>query len=275
MHAIPAPVPVPVRHPADEAPTTDGPSGARDRDLVEELLRSACAATGSARQKVLDEVVLIHLDLAGAIARQYAGRGLDVDDLVQVARLALCKAARGYRPERGGSFTAYAVPTIAGELKRHFRDTGWAVRPPRRLQELRARIGPTVEELRRTAHADPSERELALALGVELRELREARACDGGYDTVPIDGPGLSGRGARAGHWDGGYARLEDGMSLQQALVALTPREHQLLRLRFVEERTQSDIGRVLGVSQMQVSRLLAGVLARLRVTIEDEPCSA
>lgn len=229
----------------------------------ETLLAAAADAPAQRRQQLLDDVIVHHLDLAESIARQFAGRGVELDDLIQVARLALCKAARRYCPARGGSFVAYAVPTVSGEIKRHFRDTGWMVRPPRRLQELRAQVATASEELTRSRHEDPSEERIALALGVESREVREARLCEGGYRSVSLDEPDRT--GYLGAPFDAGYARVDDALALRSALEALTAHELLILRLRFVEERTQSQIGATLGVSQMQVSRLLTGILGRLR----------
>lgn len=246
-----------------EARRVAGPS-------AEELLVEASTAGSADRRHLLDEVVVRHLDLAARMARQYAGRGLDVEDLAQVARLALCKAAHSYDPDAGGSFVAYAAPTMLGEIKRHFRDTGWLVRPPRRLQEMRARLRVVEEELRQAAHEEPSESDLAEALDVEVADVREARLCDAAYHAVSMEALAYGDSAGRAGGWDGGYERVEDRMALRAALTGLSSRDRLIVRLRFVEERTQSEIAAVIGVSQMQVSRLLTRIMAGLRASIED-----
>lgn len=241
------------------------------QDLTASLLQAASRASADERRGLLDDVVVLHIDLADGIARRYAGRGIELDDLIQVARLALCKAARGYQVGRGPSFEAYAFPTVQGEVKRHFRDTGWAVRPPRRLQELRARIDPAIEALRRATSQEPTEEAIAAALGVEPAELQQARLCSAAYRTDTLD-DAQHDSGLRHLAVDGGFDRFDDSLTLRAAVAGLEPRDRSIIRMRFVEERTQSDIAARIGVSQMQVSRLIARILHRLRCSLTEAP---
>jgi RNA polymerase sigma-B factor len=252
------------------APHHDDPHARADR-----LLAEAEACTDRDRARALrQQAVVLTLDLADRIARRYAGRGLDLEDLVQVGRMALVKAANGYRTGCGHGFAAYAGPTIAGEIKRHFRDCGWAVRPPRRLQEVRADLASEQERLTHDLHRDPTIAELAEALGVQPDEVVRARECSAAYRAVSIDLPADHDSHpvevvARESHDIDRMLRLD---SVLHALHALTERERRIVHLRFVEDRTQSEIGEVLGVSQMQVSRLLSAILGKLRHGLgEDE----
>jgi RNA polymerase sigma-B factor len=236
--------------------------GCQDPDRREELQRQA---------------VVLALDLADSVASRYRGRGIDSEDLVQVARMALVKAAHGFREGCGSSFAAYAVPTISGEVKRHFRDCGWAVRPPRRLQELRAQLTSEEDLLRHRLLREPSVAELAMALGLERGEILEARACSAAYRAVSLDAPAVGGRPPMdLAELDGDHVEsLARREALTQAISQLSERERLIVHLRFVEEQTQSEIGLALGVSQMQVSRLLSGILARLRQHLSDPVLAA
>lgn len=232
------------------------------------VLERAARADPQERERLYQEAILIGRPLALRYARQYRGRGVEEEDLEQVALLGLCKAVRGYEPSRGTTFAAYAVPTITGELKRHFRDCSWLVRPTRSLQELaraaREAAPALVQELRR----QPSKAELARHLGVSSallgRALDAERACWG----WSLDVPPAGGRGTLA---DGiadetdPFEQVEATVVLRPLLSRLARRERQILDLRFREGLTQEEIGAVIGVSQMQVSRLLSAILARMR----------
>jgi RNA polymerase sigma-B factor len=243
-----------------------------DHERVEELLSEAEDTLDPEHSECLrQQAVLLTLDLADTVSRRYFGRGLDPDDLIQVGRLALVKAVRGYRSDHGSGFAAYAVPTIAGEIKRHFRDCGWTVRPPRRLQELRTDVAAAEERLRQSLHREPSPADLAGELEVEVGCIAEVRECGAAYHALSLDAPGpvgLTVADATACE----SREIEDidrRDALRQVLQDLSDREQLIVRLRFVDEQTQSEIGAVLGVSQMQVSRLLASILARLRAGME------
>ncbi|WP_051154775.1 sigma-70 family RNA polymerase sigma factor [Ruania albidiflava] len=215
-------------------------------------------------------LVADHLHLVDAIAARYRSRGVDWDDLVQVGRLGLCKAICGYEPARGRPFVAYAVPTISGEIKRHFRDTVWAVRPPRRLQEIQLELREREVELEQDLGRAPSDSELAAAAGVEETELREAQVAQHAARKVSIDAPGDSGVAwsERLDTQRDDYAVVEARLVLRPAVRELSRRERRVVYLRFVRGWTQQEIGDELGVSQMQVSRLLSQILAKLRQRI-------
>jgi RNA polymerase sigma-B factor len=220
----------------------------------------------------VDTVVLLNLGLADGIASRYLGRGLERDDLVQVARLGLVKAVRRYRPALGQSFAGFAAPTISGEIKRHFRDTGWMVRPPRRLQELGARLRDAEKELEQQLHRRPTPAEIATLLGVDESEVRAAREASSSFHAVSLDLPMTTEHrpDVAVDDTDDPFAALDDSEWLGAALHDLTDRERTVLRLRFVESMTQSQIAEHIGVSQMQVSRILRATLSRLRCRLES-----
>ncbi len=261
------------------APTRHTPSRSRDEDhprseaeLEVDALAEELAAEGdpSRRAQLVERIVHDTLPLADSIAMRYRGRGIETDDLLQVARTALVKAVSRYRPGAGPGFAAFASPTIAGEIKRWFRDQGWAVRPPRRIQELRAGLVVEEERMRHALSRNPHDAELATALGVSVDDVDEARSCSAGYHAVSLDVPTASGSAlsdillVSAG--PAGAIEVRD--ALRRSLASLTERQRLVVHLRFVEELTQSEIGARIGVSQMQVSRILRGVLDRLRADV-------
>jgi len=235
--------------------------------LAEEL---AAEVDPQRRAELVERIVHETLPLADSIALRYRGRGIETDDLLQVARTALVKAVGRYRPGAGPGFAAFASPTIAGEIKRWFRDQGWAVRPPRRIQELRAGLVVEEERMRHALSRNPHDAELATALGVSVDDVDEARSCSAGYHAVSLDVPTASGSAlsdvllVSAG--PAGAIEVRD--ALRRSLASLTERQRLVVHLRFVEELTQSEIGARIGVSQMQVSRILRGVLDRLRADV-------
>lgn len=234
----------------------------RAEALLAEVERCSDAERRAALRR---EAVELTLDLADGVARHFRGRGTEYEDLVQVGRVALLKAAHGYRCGYGSSFAAYAVPTISGEIKRHFRDHGWMVRPPRRIQELRAELIREEDRLRQTLLRDPTQAELARSLGLPRSDVRDAHECSRAYRPVSLDeSPGVDAL-AMVTPEPGIDDLIVDRDLLGRALEGLSDRERLIVRLRFVEEQTQAEIGVVLGVSQMQVSRLLAGILRKLR----------
>ena len=262
-------------------PSASGEASRRERQaLTEAILASrACCPSPRERRRLQQEAVLLNLVLADGIAARYAGRGVEWDDLVQVARVGLLKAVVGYRAGKGAGFAAYASPTIAGEIKRYFRDYGWMVRPPRRLQEMHSQLHLVEPYLQQRLHRSPSADELARALGVEPGELSDALMAAGGYTALSLDAPSHADSGASLGDGlpdDGDpYNMVVRAEWLRPALARLTDRERRIIRLRFVDGLTQVQIGRHLGVSQMQVSRLLAGVLGRLRDDLETTDATA
>jgi RNA polymerase sigma-B factor len=254
--------------------THPDPSAETDDPSVETLLEAALSATHERRAaRLRKEAVVLSLDLADGLAHRYLGRGIEFDDLIQVARMALVKASLGYRPDKGHGFAPYASATISGELKRHFRDCGWSVRPPRRLQELRADVAAQEEQLSHELRRTPSVSELADSLEIECTQVREAAACSAGYRAESLSAPDAWGA-TLADHMaspDDPFAALETSAALGSLIAQLGERDRRILTMRFVEEMTQAEIGSRLGVSQMQVSRLLSAVLGTLRIGLLDE----
>jgi len=240
-----------------------------DLDELIDLLAWQIAATDddAQRAELRERMVLAALHLADSVAQRYQGRGIETDDLVQVARTALVKAVRRYRPGAGPGFSAYASPTITGEVKRWFRDQGWAVRPPRRIQELRAGLVAEEERLRHALRRDPLDDDLARVLSVTAAEVAEVRACSAGYHAASLDA--LTAAGTRRAEQllvvPSHAGALEVRDALRRSVGRLSERQRLVLRLRFVDELTQSEIGTQIGVSQMQVSRILRGILDHLR----------
>ncbi|QQS01506.1 MAG: sigma-70 family RNA polymerase sigma factor [Austwickia sp.] len=245
----------------------------RDEHSHELLALAHLETAPHIRQAYLDQVVLLNGPIAESIAARYRQRGIEADDLVQVAYLGLVKAVQGYKPGEGPGFLAYAVPTISGEIKRHFRDFGWVVRPPRRLQELRSQVAVTRSDLQQTKGRPPTSAELATELGVPEGELAEAEMADGCYSTLSLDSPSRAGGAAVLADLlvddSDPFDHVENMEALRPALQRLSERDRQILRLRFVRGWTQEQIGKEIGVSQMQVSRLLTRILAELRLDLE------
>ncbi len=211
-------------------------------------------------------LVLDHLWLADAIARRFRGRGEDEDDLRQVARCGLVEAAGRYDPAQG-AFAAFASPTINGVVKRHFRDHGWSVRPGRSTQQLALQITKHWSEVAQGGGTEPTDRDLAGSLGASVADIRKARVASQGYRSVSIDAaPSIE---ASASMDDPEFERSEARMLVAQTWPLLDDAERRLLRLRFWENRSQSDISGLLGTSQMQVSRLITKTLAHIRQLLE------
>lgn len=236
-------------------------------------LRQAKRRQGRARQELLNQAIELNVPVARSIAHQFHNRGESSDDLDQVAYLGLVKAVNGFDPEKGDEFLAYAVPTITGEVKRYFRDAAWSVRPPRRIQDLQGEITPAVEELSQLLGRSPRSAEIAEHLGREEEEIVEALACGGCFTPTSIDDRGPGGDGyqvaERLGEDDRGFGRAEAVVTLQEACRQLKPRDRRILYLRFFKDWTQEQIAQELGVTQMQVSRLLARIMRNLRDSIE------
>ena len=213
-------------------------------------------------------LVLDHLRLAGSLARQYRGRGVDPDDLEQVARLALVRAATRF--DQGvGEFPPFATATIKGELKRHFRDRAWGVRPPRRIQELQARLAIEHPGDITTAQVEA----LAQRLGVDAPELTEALAARGCYTPDSLDAAVEAGH--ESGRSDVRLLLVDEWVTFCRLCKTLPVKDRQLLCWRFVEDLTQQEIGDRLGISQMQVSRRLTTLIAQLRAQVTEPPLAA
>jgi RNA polymerase sigma-B factor len=224
-----------------------------------------------------DELVTAHLGLAEYLARRFANRGEPLDDLIQVASVGLLKAVDRFDPERGLEFSTYATPTIVGELKRHFRDKGWAVRVPRRVQELHLRLGKVVSSLSQDQGRSPTIAEIAERAGASEEEVLEAMEAGRAYRFASLDAPGATGDdenqtlASQLGEEDPLLVGIEHRVALSPLIAELPRREQLILHLRFFEGLTQSEIAGRLGISQMHVSRLLARSLARLRGSAEEE----
>jgi RNA polymerase sigma-B factor len=226
-------------------------------------------------QEAREQLVERFLPLARQLARRYQRGGEALDDLIQVASLGLLKAIDRFDPSRTTAFSSFAVPTILGELKRHFRDKGWSVRVPRDLHELTVRLEPTSEELSRELGRAPTTSELADHLGVTIEQLLEAREAAGAYGAVSLDRPRDDdeegdGLGAGFGVEDLGFSEAEDAATVEHLMRVLSDREREVLRLRFAEDLTQAEIGTRIGVSQMHVSRIIRQAIAQLQRAAEE-----
>src|SRR6516165_6767793 len=223
-----------------------------------------------------EELVRRFLPLARKLARRYARSAVPYEDLVQVASLALLKAIDRFDPGRGSRFPAYAVPTILGEMRRHFRDNGWSLHVPRHAQERAMAVNDASEKLTNLHGRAPTVRELAAYLELTTEDVLEGFFAGKAYDTVSFSTPCASGDesgegtvGEMLGADDERFALAEADVALATAARLLGDRERRILHLRFTEEMTQSDIAAEVGISQMQVSRLLRRSLARLRELME------
>jgi len=221
------------------------------------------------RKRLQDEVVVMHMGLARAISARYRGRGVAEEDLVQAASMALLKAARSFDPSHGVEFLSYAVVTMKGEVKRQFRDYGWMVRPPRPVQKLQADVSRADAELTQTLGRSPRVAEVAAHLGVEEDDVLEALSADGCFSPTSLDTPvGPDGAGVLGDlipDDDKAMTEAEARVMLAPAVRALPDRERQVLYLRFFKQQSQAQIAEEVGVSQMQISRILSRVLERLR----------
>lgn len=226
-------------------------------------------------QAVREELVQRFMPLARRLAARYRGDREPLDDLVQVASLGLVKALDRFDPERGVAFTSYAVPTILGELKRHFRDRGWSVRVPRDLQERIARIDRAIAELPGKLGRAPSVNEIADRLELDPEEVLEAMEAGQAHHAMSLDAqsPTEEGEGValtdRLGESEPGFETVEYGEAVTDVLETLSDRDRTVLNLRFVEDMTQTEIAQRVGVSQMHVSRILRAAVERLRGEVE------
>jgi RNA polymerase sigma-B factor len=242
----------------------------RSRVTADLLARAHRTDDPSVRQQLLDEVIVVNLGVAQAVAARYRRRGVPADDLEQAAYEGLVKAVHRFDPAQERDLLSYAVPTMRGEVQRHFRDRSWMIRPPRRVQELQYRINQTSEDLTRQLGREPDDSELRDALGVSAEALREAQASFGWFQPMSLDQPaGRSGEaigdGLAGTAEDDGLEAAEARTTLAPVMGTLSPRDREIVFLRYYEERTQEEIGCALGVTQMQVSRLLTRILRDLR----------
>ena len=223
-----------------------------------------------------NELVMSHLNLVRFLASKFKNRGEPLDDLVQVGTIGIIKAIDRFDPERGLEFTTYATPTILGEIKRHFRDKGWSVRVPRRLQELSSKVNQATDELTKELQRTPSTEEVASKLGVTVEEVLEAMESSSAYSSVPLESGGSDDDDAPAviDHYasvDQDLAASDDHMVIEDTIKEFSPREQEVIRMRFNDNLTQVEIAKRLGVSQVQVSRLLRRTLKKLQEKVDPE----
>jgi RNA polymerase sigma-B factor len=246
--------------------------GPRDR-LRETLLFTRYGATRDPALR--EQLVMNYLPLARTIARRYQSPRVPMEDLVQVASIGLMKAIDRYDPDRGVAFSSYAVPTMVGEVQRHFRDHTWGVRPPRDLQERAQRVLAINRTLSAELGRPPSTGEIAERLRLSLEDVVEAlQACDA-RDATSLDRPRVVGEETDTiadtiGADDREYERVEHAITADLLMTRLDARERKIIRLRFHEDMTQSEIGARIGCSQMHVSRLVRGAIAKLSAAVES-----
>jgi RNA polymerase sigma-B factor len=220
------------------------------------------------RDRIEEELVRINMRVAADATRRFRNRGIATEDLEQVAYVGLVKAVRAFDPDRGHDFLSFAIPTIRGEVRRHFRDLGWTVRPPRSIQEAQTKIlgceGELVQQLGRA----PRPSEIAAHLGLDLDVVVEALGANGCFAPVSLDattGEDEDALTRRLGQHDPGFDVAEARALLAPLLARLTARERKIVEMRFFRGCTQAEIGQEIGVTQMQVSRLLSRLIARMR----------
>src|SRR3954463_2717993 len=256
----------------------DRTRSARTRALFEERVATD---DPEARKRLAEEIVTLNLPVADSLAQRYSARGLPLEDLVQEARLSLVRVVESFRPEYGHDFLSYAVPSILGGLRKQFRDSGWTVRPPRRIQEAQQAINQSRSDLLQELGREPRVRELAERLDLDEETVIEALSADGCYTPAsldrPVGGDGDSEPGGRTlgsvlAGGDEDFASCEARVVLQPLLSKLEERDRTVLRLRFIDGLTQREVGEESGVTQMQVSRILSRIFSTLREEVGEVP---
>jgi len=243
-----------------------------DKDRTRELFRRY---KEEGDEEAREQLIESHLNLVRFLASKFKNRGEPLEDLVQVGSLGLIKAIDRFDPDRGLEFTTFATPTIMGEIKRHFRDKGWSVRVPRRLQELSARVNQVTDDLTSELNRTPTVEEIADRLDTSVDEVLEAMESSSAYSSVPLEGgttededaPGIIDRFATD---DADLISSDDRIVIEETLASFSPREQDAIRMRFVEGLTQVEIAEKLGISQVQVSRLLRRALKRVQERLEE-----
>jgi len=242
-----------------------------DPEAVLLIVRDLDSDDPALRKAARDDLIGLHMPLVAHLARRFAGRGEPVEDLIQVGMVGLVKAVDRFDPARGVAFGSFAAPTVIGEIKRHFRDKGWAIRVPRNIQELRLALVPATEDLTHEFSRSPTIPELAHRLGVSEVEVLETIESSYAYRTESLDGmeqhddESAQGPHETLGSLDSALEQVDNHESLRPLVSALSDREKAILEMRFFRSMTQSQIAAELGMSQMHVSRLLAQTLAQLR----------
>jgi RNA polymerase sigma-B factor len=261
---------------SDEAPNEPTPSPGPEEQLAGErqlLRRYAKDPTPAVREELVDRF----MPLARRLASRYSGGAEPFDDLIQVASVGLVKAIDRFDPERGTAFSTFAVPTILGELKRHFRDRGWSIHVPREVQERILKVERALSDLPARIGRAPTIDDIAEKLGVTPEDVLEAMHASQGHHAVSLDASPPTGDGEepaplgeRLGSQDLGFETVEYGAAIEPALAEISERDRQILHYRFVEDLTQSEIAERVGVSQMHVSRILRSTLDRLREAVAE-----
>lgn len=243
-----------------------------DKNITRELFRRY---KEEGDEEARNQLVVNHLNLVRYLASKFLNRGEQLDDLIQVGTIGLIKAIDRFEPDRGLEFTTYATPTIMGEIKRHFRDKGWSVRVPRRLQELSTKVSQITDELTCELHRTPSVAEIAERAGTTVDEVLEAMESSSAYSSIPLEGgtededsPSVLDQYATE---DPDLMATDDRMLLEGVIKDFSSREKEIIRMRFEEGLTQSEIAESLGISQVQVSRLLRRTLSRIHDKISAE----
>ncbi|MFI6044175.1 SigB/SigF/SigG family RNA polymerase sigma factor [Nocardia sp. NPDC051321] len=261
---------------AEAMPRTAADRGRRGGDSYDDiepaLIELAALDTADPRFPELRATIVRRcLPLADHIARRFSGRGETYDDLYQIASVGVVLAVDRFDPARGSPFLSFAVPTVMGEVRRHFRDRTWALRVPRRIKETQQKIGPAIERLVHRLDRPPTATELALDLDLDLTEITQALIARNCYRTDSIDiprtddGPGTGAAAENLGYEDTHYELTENALAIAPLLAALPETEQRILHMRFFENLTQAEIGQRCGVSQMQISRILSRTLDALR----------
>ncbi len=224
-------------------------------------------------EEARSQLIVSHLNLVRFLAAKFNNRGEPLEDLIQVGTIGLIKAIDRFDPSRGLEFTTYATPTILGEIKRHFRDKGWSVRVPRRLQELSAKVNQATDALTQQLQHSPTVDEIADYLGVSVDEVLEAMESGEAYSSVPLEATGTGDDDSvsvldRYASEDADLNASDDRLLIERVLRDFTPKEQEVVRLRFIDGLTQAEIAQRLDISQVQVSRLLRRTLKRMQEKI-------
>jgi RNA polymerase sigma-B factor len=258
------------------APPLEGKARARRTDAIVGDLRDVSHEADT--DELTRQLIETNAAVARSMASRYRNRGIDLDDLEQVALLGLTKAAQRFDPNAGHDFLSFAVPTVRGELRRHFRDSGWMVRPPRRVQDLQTRIASAQEELESRLGRSPRPSEIATHLDEDPSDVVEALAADGCFTPTSLDArvaDGSSSLGDLLGQEDRALAQAEAKVMLDPLMRGLTARDRRIVRLRYYQEQTQQEIADSVGLTQAQVSRVLTRILTDLRLGLVERPGAA
>lgn len=277
--------PVPTPRPAATATAGPAKDRTRDRDTgyrhLEPVLVAFAATEPHDRDRphLREQLLVGYLPVARNIARRYAGRGEPLEDLEQVGAVGLLNAIDRFDPERGYPFLAYAVPTITGAIRRHFRDTTWSMRVPRRLKDLHGAMPIAVDELSTRLHRAPRPSEIAAHLNVSTADVLEAFCAARAYrprslDTASTPQPDAPALTNTLGHTEPRFEQFTESHSLAPHLAALPPRERRIMIMRFYQDMTQTQIAEKIGISQMHVSRLLSATLTALRDAVDTPPAT-